>query len=346
MEWVELLVALVIILGGAELFTNGVEWAGEQHGLSEGAVGSVLAAVGTALPETILPLIAIMLGGASNEDIGIGAILGAPFMLTTLAMFVLGVAVLVFARGGRRSKSLVGDASVLRQDLAYFLIMYSLALVAGLIHYRSLHWLLAAVLVVGYVLYVRRHFQTPGEKEEEAEASGEVKPLYLWGWVHRGARGAAKTWGSSSPKWWTYTQVTGALLLIIGGSRLFVGGVSVLADRFNLPHLIFALLLAPIATELPEKFNSVLWVRRKKDTLALGNITGAMVFQSTFPVSIGLLLTDWRLTQPALISAAIALVAGGVLYLTIRIRSRLSGGLLLAQGILYVAYVAYVLVRA
>src|SRR6185436_1547250 len=137
MEWALLGSSLLVILGGAELFTNGVEWIGEGFGLSEGVVGSVLAAVGTALPETILPLVAIVSGHAGGEEIGIGAILGAPFMLTTLAMFVVGTAVLVFARGGRRSTDLDADPGVLRQDLGYFLCMYALAAGAGLVHIRA-----------------------------------------------------------------------------------------------------------------------------------------------------------------------------------------------------------------
>ena len=104
MAWLVLLLALAIILAGAELFTNGVEWVGEGFGLSEGAVGSVLAAVGTALPETILPIVAIVGGKPSGDDIGIGAILGAPFMLTTLAMFALG-------RHGRRSSRAAAAAA-------------------------------------------------------------------------------------------------------------------------------------------------------------------------------------------------------------------------------------------
>src|SRR5438045_1411685 len=133
MRWLELAIALVVILAGAELFTNGVEWIGEGFGLSEGAVGSVLAAVGTALPETLLPLVAILSGHSAGDEIGTGAILGAPFMLTTLAMVVIAVAVLVNARGGRRPTDLEFDKGVLRQDLGYFLVMYSLAVVAGLL---------------------------------------------------------------------------------------------------------------------------------------------------------------------------------------------------------------------
>ena len=200
MEWVALAASLVVILGGAELFTNGVEWIGEGFGLSEGVVGSVLAAVGTALPETILPLVAIVSGHAAGEDIGIGAILGAPFMLTTLAMLVVGTAVLIFARGGRRETDLDADRGVLRQDLATFLIMYALAVVAGLIHVRPLHWALAVGLVVSYAFYVRRHFRAGGEDELETEASTEIKPLYVWGWARR-LRPAMTPWSGASPNW-------------------------------------------------------------------------------------------------------------------------------------------------
>ena len=108
---------------------------------------------------------------------------------------------------------------------------------------------------------------------------------------------------------------------------------------------MFALLVAPVATELPEKFNSVIWVRRGKDTLALGNMTGAMVFQSSFPVTVGLLLTPWHLAHEALVAAVVALVAGGVLWLTIRFRGRFSGAAVVAAGRVLAGYVAYVLTR-
>lgn len=346
MGWPVLIGSLLVILGGAELFTNGVEWIGEGFGLSEGAVGSVLAAVGTALPETVLPLIAILSGHASGEEIGIGAILGAPFMLTTLAMFVIAVAVFAYARSRGRSLELAGNADVLRQDLGYFLVMYALAMVAGLIHVRPLHWALSIVLVVGYAFYVRRHFQAPAQAEAatELEAVGEIHPLYVWTWMRR-LRPSLHAWSRRSSEWPSVAQVLLALAFIVGGARLFVYAVDVIGSRFHVSHLVFALLVAPLATELPEKFNSVLWVRRNKDTLALGNMTGAMVFQSSFPVTVGLLLTPWHLAHEALVAAAIALGAGTFLYVTIRARGRFTAPLLLVQGGFYVAYVVYVLTR-
>jgi cation:H+ antiporter len=346
-DWVELFGALTLILLSAELFTNGVEWVGATMGISEGAVGSVLAAVGTALPETLLPLVAIAVGRPSGKSIGIGAILGAPFMLSTLAMFVLGVSVLIFARNGRRSTDLRGDRRVLLQDLGYFLGMYTLALVAGLWHVRWFKWLLAAALLVGYVVYVKRHFQSQ-TNEEEREAAGEIKPLYLRRWVRRLQRRPVDN-PTPPTTWLSIEQSLIALVGIVGGARLFVDGIETISRTFRVDPLAIALLLAPLATELPEKFNSVIWVRRRKDTLALGNITGAMVFQSSFPVTIGILLTPWRFTGPGtldeLVAAVVALVAGAVLWITLLVRGRLGAKLLLLQGVFYAGFVAFVVAR-
>src|SRR5207247_9814229 len=84
------LLGIAIILGGAAVFTNGVEWLGRRMGISDGAIGSILAGIATALPETLIPVIAIFGGHSETEtEIGIGAILGPPLMLGTLVLPLL-----------------------------------------------------------------------------------------------------------------------------------------------------------------------------------------------------------------------------------------------------------------
>ncbi len=317
MDWFLLVLALGVILGGAELFTNGVEWVGDAFGLSEGAVGSVLAAVGTALPETVLPLIAIALGHHKGRQIGVGAILGAPFMLTTLAMFVLGLTVLLFSRLVRRDRRIRADPSVPRLDLGVFLAMFALAIVAGVWRWKPFDWVLAAGLVAGYGLYVRQHFRTPVEKAIEKEVAGEMKPLYLTT-VLRPGRTASPP---RPPVWPSVLQTLVGLVVIVGGARLFVTVVTHLADRFQVQP------------------------RRGKDTLAVGNITGALVFQGVFPVAIGLVFTPWRLSGDGLVAALVAFASGAALYGMLVVRGRFEARFLIVQGVVYAGFVAYVVTR-
>jgi cation:H+ antiporter len=111
-------VSLIVILIAAEIFTNAVEWLGHRLGIDEGAVGSVLAAVGTALPETMIPLIAILIvGSESAHEIGVGAILGAPFLLSTAAFAVTGLGVIAFSSRRRKGREMALDAELVHRDL-------------------------------------------------------------------------------------------------------------------------------------------------------------------------------------------------------------------------------------
>jgi cation:H+ antiporter len=166
-----------------------------------------------------------------------------------------------------------------------------------------------------------------------------VQPLYLRRFLRVQAAG-------DPPPSTAVIQTLVGLAVIVGGARLFVLGVDALADRFNVAPLAFSLLVAPVATELPEVFNAgVIWARRGKDTLALGNITGATVFQAVFPVAVGLLLTPWELSGDGLAAALVALGAGGILCATLMVRGGFTAGSLLLQGVLYVGFVTYVIVR-
>jgi cation:H+ antiporter len=102
MTILELVLSAVAIVVAAALFTNAVEIIGDRQDLDKGSIGSVLAAVGTALPETMIPIVAVVAiiftGSTAAGEVGVGAILGAPFLLATLAMFVVGVSALGFRR--------------------------------------------------------------------------------------------------------------------------------------------------------------------------------------------------------------------------------------------------------
>jgi cation:H+ antiporter len=340
-DLVILILALFVILLGAELFTNGIEWFGRKLQLAEGAVGSVLAAVGTALPETMIPIIAILFAtGEASAHIGVGAILGAPFMLSTLAMFVTGLAVLAVARRRPRGDVMPVDTHVLAHDMRYFAIAYAVAIGAAFLPLEPvwLKWIVAAVLLGIYAWYVKAHFEA--DPAVDAEDLAPLRFRRLDAGHHRA--------NPDVPRLRVVNlQVVAALGLIIVGAVFFVDAVEHLASTFGVDEALLALVIAPIATELPEKFNSIIWVRQGKDTLAMGNITGAMVFQSTIPTVVALLFASsaWRVTEGSLVafaSAGIAFLSSAAIFIPMARAGELRGGRLLIGGVFYLAYLGLV----
>jgi cation:H+ antiporter len=320
-----LVIALLFILGAAELFTNGVEWLGQHLGLSEGVVGSVLAAVGTALPETLIPIVAVIgIGEAHNHDVGIGAIAGAPFMLTTLTFCLCGTAVFFFARAGRRPPELKINNVLIGRDLSFFIGCYGAAILTTLIHVQPLRWAVAIGLLVAYGVYLKLVFQHEGE-------TGEAPEHLHVDWLLKSGRAL----------WAVVAQVVLGLVGILIGSIMFVKYTENMSTAMGVHPSILALIIAPIATELPEKVNSVLWARNGKDTLALANISGALVFQSCFPVAFGVAFTDWKLGPAITVSACAAVIVASIFLMLVK-QNKLKSYHLMLGGLAYVGTMAFI----
>ena len=323
-----LVFSFAVILAGALIFTNAVEWAGHRLGLGEGATGSVLAAVGTAMPETLIPIVAIIGGAEGSEDVAVGAIIGAPFLLATIAMALVGVSAHLFRSRRAQGMRLTADVETLDRDLLFFLVFFAAGLLVGTVVPDALHIPLAVVFAVAYVVYVRATLRGGGEVQE-AES---IRPLYM-----------DRSAGDEPQTITIWLQFLVGLGAIVGGAHLFVEELISVADSLGVEPLVLSLVLAPLATELPEKANSFFWVRDGKDSLALGNITGAMVFQSTIPIAFGLALTDWDLDRFAVVSGVLGVIGGLIAYWALRLRGRFEWPPVIAWSGLFGAFLAYVL---
>jgi cation:H+ antiporter len=326
---IQLLAMLVVIVAAAELFTNALEHLGDRMGISEGVTGSVFAAVGTALPETMVPLLALFAGTADaalNEDIGTGAILGAPLMLSTLSTFLMAcTVVLPRGLGGRVAPERGG----LLRDLHFFLLAFALA-TAALFVPAAAHALragIATALVVVYLAYILLTLRASRALVAEGHATQAEQKMWL----------ARLGMPQNLPI--ILLQLLGALALLLVGAKFFIAGIGAVAHALGVSALLLSLLVIPIATELPEKVNSILWIRRGKDTLAMGNITGAMVFQGTLLPAIGIMLTAWEPRREVFAGIVTTLAAG----IWLRACARKSGlpiWALMINGALYAAYIA------
>jgi cation:H+ antiporter len=202
--------------------------------------------------------------------------------------------------------------------MAVFVVKVALGLVAFAIK----PWLGLLFFAV-YAVYFWREIRSgqPGDVGEE------LAPLKLQPRAAQPANAAV------------LTQTLGALAVIFVSSQLFVDQLDAIGPMLGLSGAVTALLLSPIATELPEIMNATIWVRQGKTQLALANISGAMMIQATVPSGLGLLFTDWRLDHALLWSGAVTMAAIAYLQATIR-NQKLTPTRLALSGLLYLVFAA------
>ena len=319
------LLSAAAIYFACEYFVNGIEWVGRQMSLGSTATGSVLAAFGTALPETAVTFAAVVFGANdAQRDIGVGAALGGPLVLATIAYALVGGALLLNRRRlGRGDSQVKVDCGKLAADQFWFIVIFAFKVGLGLVVF-AFKPVLGALFLGAYALYVWREIRSSGAEPEDTE---ELEPLKF------------RPRDAAPARHWALLQSGLALLVITVASKVFVGQLEQIGHFFGLSAQLVALLLSPVATELPEAMNALIWVRQGRERLALANISGSMMIQGTIPTALGLFFTPWHLDPALVVSAVYTGAATLLLFVQFR-RGRMTGWQLLPAGLLYVAFAA------
>ena len=320
-------VLLFLLCAGAiylscEYFVNGVEWVGRRLGIGATATGTVLAAFGTALPESAVTFIAVVGRNTAQKEIGVGAAVGGPLVLSTISYAVVGLVLWSSRHKLRRANTeLQLDTLRLSSDQAWFLLIFVVVLALGLVSFPFKRWL--GILLFGaYALYVWREMTAGHGREHDDE---QLEPLKFRP-------------GNPNPSLaWASLQTLIALVVIAVASHSFVDQLESIGTHLGVSPQLVALILSPVATELPETLNALIWVRQGRERLALANISGAMMIQATVPAGLGVFFTTWRFDSPLVIAASTATTAVVLLWLMFR-RQRVSGISLIPLGLLYVLF--------
>jgi cation:H+ antiporter len=321
-----LLASAGLIYLACEYFVNGVEWVGRQLAVGQKATGTILAAFGTALPESVVTFVAVTFPHtAADKDIGVGAAMGGPLVLGTIAYAVVGVALWVCKRqlpGGEEARRLYGGLS---RDQAWFIVISIVKLAVGVVAFAFKPWL-GLLFLAAYGAYAWKEMAGDQQLGEEA-----LEPLKL-------------TPKAAVPAVWASLLQTGAALVVIFlACRFFVGQLDALGPHLGLKPQLLSLLISPIATELPETLNAVIWIRQGKVRLALANISGAMMIQATVPTAFGLFATPWGLDPSLILAGAVTLLSVGVLFLAFW-RGWITRAWLALMSLGYVAFAVLALV--
>ncbi|MET0937388.1 MAG: sodium:calcium antiporter [Luteibacter sp.] len=321
------LVSAGAIYFACEYFVNGVEWFGRKLSLGATATGTVLAAFGTALPESAVTFVAVMFGKTPEaKDIGVGAALGGPLVLATIAYAVVGFALYAGRKRLNRPDLRVRvDNQRLARDQGWFLGIFVVKVGLGLVAFAYKPWL-GVLFLLAYAMYVWREMRDDTSAPEE---EGDLEPLSF------------RPHDANPAMTWVALQTGLALVVIAIASRTFVWQLEAFGEFFHLSPHIVALVLSPVATELPETVNALIWVRQGKERLALANISGAMMIQATIPSSLALFATPWLFDTPLIVAGVITMVAVIALWAMFR-RGAVEARWLMPIGALYGVFAVFV----
>jgi cation:H+ antiporter len=315
-----LLASAAAIYLACEYFVNGVEWFGRKVGVSQNAVGTVLAAFGTALPESVVTFVAVVFGrDAVARDIGVGAALGGPLVLATIAYPVVGI-MLLLMRPQLAHQPIALDRQRLGRDQGYFLLIFVCKIALGFVMFAIKPWL-GWLFLAAYAAYTwaeLRHVST-------GHTEGELEPLKF------------QPKNNDPSLWIAGMQTLLALVAIFAASHIFVLQLAVMGPWLGIPSAVVALLVSPVATELPEIMNAIIWIRQGKQRLALGNISGAMMIQATVPTALGLFFTPWLFDLALALAGAVTAAAIAGLLMLLR-RNALTPFRMSLFAVLYAAF--------
>ena len=320
------LISIIVIVLACILFTNAIEYFGNKLKLGNNATGSILAVIGTGLPETIVPIVAIFgmyytkTPPSTAQDIALGAILGSPFMLSTLALFLLGCVIFF-----QKRNSISANSFFILRNYKYFISAYVIAFIFPLISFIKIKIFIPIFLVSLYFIFVYRTIV----KSRLVCVECECEELYF----HK------KT--SLDCNFALIAQLLISLLLLIISSHYFVDEIKYFSELFNIPPAILAFLITPFATELPECVNSIIWIKQRKDELALANILGAMVFQATMLFSIGILVTPWSLNKVFTLNILSTMLCAITMIVFLLLKKKLNTLALLLCGLCYLTFLIF-----
>lgn len=322
-----LIASAIVIYVGCELFVNAIEWVGTRFNIAKNAVGTILAAFGTALPESVVTFIAVVFGtNAAQKDIGVGAALGGPLVLSTIAYSVVGLGIIFFRKKRHHGTELNLQNSKLGRDQLWFMIIFIFKMALGFVVFGGKS-LTGFLFLIAYAFY----FYTEIKPSDQVEAE-ILEPLKF------------RPKNKRPETFWILIQTGFSLLLIALFSQVFVIQLDHLSQSIGIaPHLV-ALFLSPIATELPEIMNAIIWVRQGKERLALANISGAMMIQATVPSALGLLFTPWIFDRYLALAGVCTLLSIAYLCLTLQ-KSKLSVGKLSFAALFYILFIVMVAFR-
>ncbi|MBS3164911.1 sodium:calcium antiporter [Candidatus Woesearchaeota archaeon] len=316
LELLFFVLACVVLVKSAGIIVNHLTRISSFLGLNEFAIGFIIMAISTTLPELF---IGITSGLRKDTAIALGTVIGSNIADLTI---IIGVVVLV-------TKSIRIRSHIIRRDLVYMLFILVLPILLML---WPPTWLngapteatlsraegLLLILVFVFYLYMTIRQEHSFHKE-----------------IHRASRHEAMS------SFLVTALMAGALF---GSSHFVVKHGLVISAALNVPPILVGIFLIALGTSLPELSFQLKAVKGKHEEMALGDLIGAVIVNSTLVLGITALISPIHANFFIFFTSAMFMVVIAFIFLTF---AESDGGLNWKEGIsLVMLYVFFVIVES
>lgn len=293
-------VALMGVIHGAALSTSYAAGLAGSFRISKYAVGLILVAFISILPETLIGVNSALAG---VPEFGLGTLFGSNVADLTL-IFALMV---LFAQRGLRIES-----NIVKNFGAYSVFLL-LPLVLGLNgHFSRIEG--AGLIVAGVAFYWLSVRKSPKEEELIVTHPGGRLRNFLG-------------------------LLVGMVLLLVGAHFTVDSGVAI-ANFLEINPVLVGLLVVGLGTTMPELFFSLGAVRKHDDSLAVGDVLGTVLADATIVVGILALISPFDFPVRIIYITGVFMVLASILLFYFmrseRILSRKEGVLLFLFWVLFV----------
>lgn len=254
-----LIIGTILVLWGADKFTDGACGVARRWNVSELVIGLTVVAMGTSLPELIVSLFSSIRG---SGDMSVGNIVGSNIFNTLIIIGASAVAISIN----------VSRVTLYRDITLSFgaaLLLWILGLDGQLTRIEGL------ILLIVFSLFLCMLFRAEKKNREASpEATRQAEPV-----------------------WKLLFFLLIGVSMLVGGGHLLVSNAAELARSMGVSESVIGLTILAGGTSLPELATSVVAARKGSKDLALGNALGSNIFNITLVLGLCNVISPMKIPQ-------------------------------------------------
>jgi len=303
-DFLYLILGLIILVAGAEVVIRGSVSFGKKLNISLFAIGVVIVAGGTSLPELASSINAVV---KNHADLAVGAVIGSNIANLILVMAATSFLIPI---------SNINQNQINQAWINIFLALVLITMSFFILPFNFLFGILSVCLLF-FIMYmqVKQGSLDVSDVEEKGDYSLIISIIFI---------------------------LVGILLLIYG-SDLFVKSAINIANELNIPEAIIGVSLVAFGTSLPELVVGILSAIRRKVDFALGNVLGSNIYNILGVLGVSSFFGNFSIpavigSEDLLFMLFVTLMILGFMFFLKRI-GRTYGSISL---LLYISYIFYI----